>query len=82
MVPQSHHGGDSSRGRKKKGGGMNKIVWHCCSCGSIVDISDISVIDSRGYWWHRPCVKMLDANTVDFPSDGKLYPDTLGDGER
>ncbi len=54
----------------------------CESCGKRVKAPGPSAIASRGYWWHRPCTKMWDAETVDFPSDGKLRPRTILTPER
>jgi hypothetical protein len=52
-------------------------VLQCESCGKRIHVPGRSAIVSRGYWWHRVCARMLDADVVDFPSDGKLCPKTI-----
>ncbi len=56
---------------------LHSVVLRCESCGKRAKAPGPSAIASRGYWWHRPCAKMWDADTVDFPSDGKLCPRTI-----
>jgi hypothetical protein len=50
----------------------------CDVCGKL-PVSD-EVIFSRGYLWHRPCCHLIVIGAdelVDFPSDGKLIPETI-----
>jgi hypothetical protein len=56
---------------------LRSVVLRCETCGKRAKAPGQSAIQSRGYWWHRPCAKMCDADTVDFPSEGKLCPRTI-----
>ena len=56
---------------------VQAVVLQCEYCGKRAKAPGPSAIASRGYWWHRPCAKMWDADTVDFPSGGKLCPHTI-----
>ena len=50
----------------------------CDVCGQL-PASD-EVIFSRGYFWHRPCCRLIVVDgdeLVNFPSDGKLIPETI-----
>jgi hypothetical protein len=50
----------------------------CAVCGRMPFSEEI--IYSRGYAWHRSCCKILvieGEEVVDFPSDGKLIPETI-----
>lgn len=49
----------------------------CDTCGKLFGGWEQSLVYDRGYWWHRPCAKMLTESTVDFPSAGKLVPATI-----
>ncbi len=53
---------------------MNRL--RCESCEEYIKIPGPWAIASRGYWWHRKCAKML-GDAIDFPSAGKLCPDTI-----
>lgn len=36
-----------------------------------------SVIRSRGHLWHAPCATIMADGSVDFPSTGRIIPDTI-----
>ena len=54
---------------------------HCDDCGrDFFIINGITAIYSRGYWWCAHCVKfyyVAGEPVVDFPSPGKLIPETI-----
>jgi len=49
-------------------------MWRCASCGEVVE--RLAAVLSRGSLWHRPCARMV-GDMVDFPSSGRLYPETV-----
>lgn len=54
----------------------------CETCGATVTtpVEGINVISSRDYLWHAVCADVIWINgkaVVDFPSNGKLIPDTI-----
>lgn len=64
------------------------MLYHCETCGKIFSDSlpKDGVKSSRGYLWHIPCAnyyKDTESYTefIDFPSPGKLIPDTIMEGQ-
>lgn len=56
-------------------------IMYCDQCGKeIVVIEDVTAFYSRGYWWcarHANLVYVDGIPVVQFPSDGKLIPQTI-----
>lgn len=57
---------------------MDNLRWWCDKCNdNIVPVDGVTAIRSRGYWWCAKHCSLTDGGVVDFPSNGKLVPDTI-----
>jgi hypothetical protein len=53
------------------------MTWTCETCNLQVPVPGEDAIPARGHWWHKPCALKWFQDTIDFPSNGKLIPETI-----
>jgi hypothetical protein len=56
------------------------MIYACSTCGSKILLPQVCPTDihaERGHLWHRPCASIVDGKLAEFPSEGKLIPETI-----